>query len=275
MGLRLNAISDTDAAAALDRAEREIARLEEAGPDESQRRVASAAPRYYELLAEAYFRAGTLCYQQQRPIEHVAHYLHFAGVRMVEELERRGDPTESTNRDFYSMIERNLGLVACFCPHEYRQRLSSIHESRYHWPHDPKWTFQPSSREQPRLLHSYYRLHYMRAAVEALATGTVNVALVQGFIRELDAEDRHIPEREEAIQGYWALMAIADGNSGFFHQRLESLALAHGALASTGRLRTRPEGLLFFNGLLLGRLAREREMSVSLRSAFVPLSLIG
>jgi len=275
MGLRLNDISDGDAAAMLQRCEQEIERFEASGPDPGQRRVEAAAPRYYEVLADAYFKAGVLSYQQQKPIEHVMHYLHFAGVRAVEELEQRGDPTTSTNRDFYQMIERVLGVVACFCPAEYRQRLGVLHESRYHWPHDPKWTFQRGSREHPRLLHGYYRLHYMRAAIETLTTGQVNVPRVQALIRELEAEDKHVPEGEEAKQCYWALMAIADQNPGFFHQRLEQLTLAHRGAATTGRLRTRPEGLLFVNGLFLARLARERAMPVSLLSDHLPLRLIG
>jgi len=275
VGLRLNAISDRDAAEALARCEDEIARLEEAGAEGSQRRVPAEAPRYYELLAEAYFKAGALSYQQQRPVEHVIHYLHFAGMRSVEMLEQRLDPTVASNRDYYFMIERILGIVACSCPAEVRARLAAVHESRYHWPHDPKWTFQPGSREQPRLLHGYYRIHYMRACVELLATGQVNVPLVQSMIRELDHEDRHIAEREEASQCYWALMAIADQNPGFFEQRMQTLETQFRGLAENGRLRTRHEGLLWVNGLFLARMAREQSMPVRTRSDYLPLSLIG
>jgi len=275
VGLRLNAISDHDAASALARCESDIARWEEVGPNPDDRRVPAAAPRYYEVLADLYFKAGTLAYQQQRPLEHVQHYLHFAGIRSVEELEHSGDPIESTNRDFYRMIDRVLGIVACFCPYAVRQRLAALHESRYHWPHDPKWTFQPGQREHPRLMHGYYRLEYMRAAFEALTTGRVNVVRVQALIRELDADDRHVGERVEASLCYWALMGIADRNAGFFDQTLAKLLELHRGEAQGGRYKTRNEGLLCVNALLLARMAREQAMPVSFISDYLPLALIG
>ena len=275
MSLRLNATSDQDAAAALERCEQDIGKWEEAGPDDSQRRVAAAAPRYYEILADLYFKAGTLCYQQQRPLEHVQHYLHFAGVRAVEELERRDNPLASTNRDFYRMVDRVLGLVACFCPYELRTRLGAVHESRYHWPHDPKWTFQPGQREVPRLLHGFYRLEYMRAALETLVTGKVNVVRVQALIRELDNDDRHVAERVEASLCYWGLMAVADRNAGFLDQTLSKLLDLHRGEAQNGRYKTRSEGLLCMNAMFLARMAREQSMPVSVLSDYLPLALIG
>lgn len=275
MGLRLNAISDQDASAALARAEEDLGKWEEAGPDESQRRVEAAAPRYYEVLADLYFKAGTLAHQQQRPVEHVQHYLHFAGLRSMEELERRGNPTASTNRDFYRMVDRVLGLIACFCPYELRPRLGALHESRYHWPHDPKWTFQPGQREKPRLLHGYYRLEYMRSALETLVTGKVNVVRVQALIRELENDERRVAERVEASHCYWGLMAVADRNAGFLDQTLDKLLALHRSEAQGGRYKTKNEGLLCMNAMFLARMAREQSMQVSVISDYLPLPLIG
>jgi len=275
VGLRLNAIGDSDAASALARCEEDIARWEEAGPNPEDRRVAASAPRYYEVLADLYFKAGTLAYQQQRPREHVHHYLYFAGLRSVEELEQRGNPIETTNRDFYRMIDRVLGIVACFCPYDLRPRLAALHESRYHWPHDPKWTFQPGQREQPRLLHGYYRLEYMRAALETLTTGRVNVVRVQALIRELDSDDRHVGERVEASLCYWALMAVADRNAGFLDQTLAKLLELHRGEAQGGRYKSRNEGLMCMNAMFLARMAREQAMPVTVLSDYLPLAFIG
>ena len=275
MGLRLNDMSDSDAASALARAEEDIARLEQAGPDASDRRVQAAAPRYYELLSDLYFKAGMLAHQQQRPANHIQHYLHFAAVRAVEEMEQRGIPSASSNRDFYSLIDRIFGCVACFGSMDLRPRLGALHESRYHWPHDPKWTFVAGSRELPRLLHGYYRLEYMRTAVEALATGKVNVVRVQAMIRELENDDRRVGERVEASLCYWALMAVSDRNAGFLDQTLGKLVQLHRGEATGGRYRNKVEGLMCMNAMFLGRLAREQGMPVQLISDYLPVELLG
>lgn len=276
MGLNLNDITDAEAAESLARCERDIARWEESGPDEDQRRVETEAPRYYEVLADLYFKAGALAHQQERPRHHVQHYLHFAGVRGVEELEHRRDPGESTYRDYYKLLDRLLGSVACFCPMELRARVGALHESRYHWPHDPKWKFVAGQREIPRISKGFfYRLEYMRAAIEALSTGAVNVVRVQALIRELDNDDRQIAERIEAGSCYWALMAIADRNHGFFNQTVSRILELHRSEAQRGRYRQAPEGLLCMNALLLGRLAREADMQVSVYSDYMPVALLG
>ena len=68
MGLRLNDMTDQDAALALPRAEEDIARWEEAGPNDDDRRVEAGALVALELLARVFGREPQhdWCYYYER-----------------------------------------------------------------------------------------------------------------------------------------------------------------------------------------------------------------
>jgi hypothetical protein len=185
-------------------------------------------------------------------------------------MEKRAQPNQSTNRNFYDLTERVLGCVVGFCDTSWRTRLSALPEWSYHWPHDPKWEFIPGSREEPRLRHGYYRLAYLRLCIDFLSTGRFNVPLIQAFIRELDNDPGTKDDRVEAHNCLWALMGLADQNAGFFDQTLKKLSDLHGGLASSGRYQTACEGLIFMNGVFLRSIAFQQGMPVQTFSPYLP-----
>ncbi|MCI0660499.1 MAG: immunity 49 family protein [Acidobacteria bacterium] len=256
MGLKLNKISDENAKEEIeDKLEtitNRLARLEVS-------REASEKLKHLEKLASLNFDTGALLYQQEAPDEKIISHLKSAAEDYVMYLSLQPEPEEMDSR-FVGEFEMTIDLVICFGEERLRRELAGIQRWQYSFPE-----------------HDAYRSRtdFLEIEKRFVADGVLDETEMQR-LEDLCLSDKASKEEKKfLLPKIRGIKAIVSGDQLAIHRAITDLIEAHKWEALRGEYRLLCEGLICLPGLMLAKLAGEKQVTVSVKSDYLPLHLIG
>jgi immunity protein 49 of polymorphic toxin system len=255
MGLKLNKITDANAEEEIkDNLEiipRRLAKLEASdNPSETQKHL--------EKLAELNFETGVLLYQQEAAKEEIVSHLRSAAEFYVAFLSKRAEPKEMETR-FVGDFEKAIDLVVCFGKRELRGELAGIQRWQYNSPE-----------------HKEYRTRadFLEVEKRYIAEGVWDGDESERLENHCSSDQASKEERNFLLPRIRGIKAIAGSDQSGLQKAITDLVEAHKSEALRGEYRLMYEGLICLPALMLARLGSEKEMAVTLKSDYLPLSLL-
>lgn len=260
VGLKLNKISDQLAERKIQDYFQSIPRLL------VKLRAKLEAPEYgaesleylLEKLAETNFELGALFYQQEAQKGEIVSHLGSAGKYYVKFLSMRDEPRELLSR-FVGDFEKTVDLVVCFGERELRRELAGIERWQYYFPEDDAYRT---------------RADYLEVEKRFVAEGVLNEAELRRLEEFCTSDKAPKEEKEFLLPKMRGLKALVNGDKAALNRAITDLIEAHKLEALGGEYRLMCDGLICLPGMMLAQLGRERNMTVTVKSDYLPLLLL-
>lgn len=256
MGLRLNEIGEQIIVEKLQLITQQIERYERnlPGPAEDHR----DRELRHRALGEMLWEAAVLSYQQEQPPEAIRSFLVRSAREWVRMHSERYDlPTEEEwdPRDF----EKAFHLAICFGGPEERRTAAGLPEGLY--------IGEPDD-DQPPLLG------YLTLLKQHVTGGTPDSMLLAQLIKCCRSDTASKHARKSILPRLQGLRALQTGSQDIWRQSIEGLVRDHEWEATKGEFRLLFDGFLCLPALALAQLGKERGMSCTINSAYLPLVLL-
>src|SRR5262245_26186059 len=251
MGLKLNKITDENAKEEikdnLEIIQNRLAKLE-ASKDLSDKL------KHLDKLASLNFETGALLYQQEAPREKIISHLKDAAEYYVIFLSLRPDPKEMETR-FVGDFENTINLVVGFGEKRLRSELAGIQRWQYNFPEYDEYRS---------------RADYLEVEKRFVAEGVLDETEIERLENLCLSDKASKEERKFLLPKIQGVKGIVSGDQLVIHRAVTELLEAHKWEALHGEYRLMYDGLICLPGLMLVKLAGEKQIDVSVKSDYMP-----
>jgi hypothetical protein len=214
--------------------------------------------RYFHSLGRDSADAGLMLYQQEAPAREVRAHLARGGQCLLLGVLQRGRPAPGEYRGPWE-FEKAVNLVVCFYTRPIRETAAFVQPWQYYYPPDAN---------QERFVRYLEML-------QGFISGT---PFDPAVCRQIEAQcTSDTAPREDFVflaAKLRGLRALEARDAPAWNQAIADLVRAHEGEARCGQYRRLPDGFLCLPALMLAQLGRERGLACSVKSPYLPLSLL-
>lgn len=233
--------------------------------EETERRLSFISPEQYDewnlfLLGSLNLKAGFMFYQQQHLLGDAMNHLRRASIFFHRLFSYSSPPSESEVRDART-FETSLSLDVCFGKEHWRRQLASV----------PRSVWEPAPTASAAAFIEYVLLLQAHLSGARMLTDEERASLEEKCESETASrEDQKVTRFK--VRG---LGAIVDEDEEEWNDAIFYVVSEFEDEAILGDLQYLVTGFACLPALMLTKLGLEKEMTCSVESPYLPLSLLG